>query len=48
MKKPSICLSTSLRYRDAHDSTFPLMAAQAAKLGGRLSADSKMLVRDGL
>lgn len=24
------------------------MAAQAAKLGGRLSADSKMLVRDGL
>lgn len=27
---------------------FSLMAAQAAKLGGRLSADSKMLVRDGL
>lgn len=25
-----------------------LMAAQAAKLGGRLSTDSKMLVRDGL
>lgn len=27
---------------------FSLMAAQAAKLGGMLSADSKMLVRDGL
>lgn len=27
---------------------FSLMAAQPAKLGGRLSADSKMLVRDGL
>lgn len=26
----------------------PLMAAQVAKLGERLSADSKMLVRDGL
>lgn len=48
MKQPNICLSTCLWYRDAHDSTFSLMAAQAAKLGGRLSADSKMLVRDGL
>lgn len=27
---------------------FSLMAAQARKLGARLSADSKMLVRDGL
>lgn len=27
---------------------FSVMAAQAAKLGGRLSADSKLLVHNGL
>lgn len=45
----SIRQSACLCYRDAHGYTsFLSNGSKAAKLGERLSADSKMLVRDGL
>lgn len=49
-KKPNIyvCLCVYVSEMPMIMLLFSLMAAQAAKLGGRLSADSKMLVRDGL